>query len=123
METADVVGDVELLRGPGVLGAAGVDVGAALDVVESGEEEMVLGDVDFLGELCAVGVKKMRGFEMSGVFFQSFEIDARRWSLVEGLVRPSGFQSSLSLTMIWPSSMPSISDLTGRAIFLGPSGV
>ena len=41
---AEVVGDVELLRGPDVLRAAGVDVGAALYVVEGGEDEVVFGD-------------------------------------------------------------------------------
>ena len=41
---AEVVGDVELLCGPDVLCVAGVDVGAALDVVEGGEDEVIFSD-------------------------------------------------------------------------------
>ena len=61
---AEVVGDVELLRCPDVLWAAGVDVGAALHVVERGEEQVVFGDADFLGELLRGGSEDDGGLQV-----------------------------------------------------------
>ena len=61
---------------------------------------------DFLGELLRGGSEDDGGFEMGGIFFDGFEIERDDGALGKVVARPSGFQSSLSSTMIWPSSMP-----------------
>ena len=81
---AEVVGDVELLRGPDVFWAASVDVGAALYVVEGGEDEVVLGDGGFLRELLRGWREDDGGFEMDGIFFDGFEIESYEGALFEG---------------------------------------
>src|SRR5580658_8766575 len=71
---AEVVGDVELLRGPDVFWAARVDVGAALYVVERGEDEVVFGDGRFLSELLCRGREDDSGLQMDGILFHGFEL-------------------------------------------------
>ena len=99
-------GTSSFFAGPDVLGAAGVDVGAALDVFERGEEQVVFGDADLLGELLRGGGEDDGGFEMSGIFLTASRSSETMEPCGKVLVRPSGFQSSLSATMIWPSSRP-----------------
>ena len=88
---AEVVGDVELLRGPDVLRAAGVDVGAALYVVERGEDEVVFGDADFLGKLLRGGGEDDGGLEVGRIFFDGFEVKRDDGALGEGGGEAFGF--------------------------------
>ena len=81
---AEVVGDVEFFGGPDVLWAAGVDVGAALDVVERGEDEMVFGDGGLLRELLRGGGEDDGGLEVDGIFSDGFEVKRDDGALREG---------------------------------------
>ena len=53
-------------------------------MVERCDDEMVLRDVDFLGELLRGWGEDDRGFEMRGVFLQGFHVDGEDGALREG---------------------------------------
>ncbi len=85
-----VVFDGEAFAGPLAVVIVGVDIGAALDVVEGGNQEMVFGGVHPLLKLCSSGSKDDSWLEVEGIFFGFLEVHREHGPLDEGLGRAGG---------------------------------
>ena len=71
---AEIFRDVQLFERPTLFGVAGINVGAALYVVEGGEDEVIFSYGSLLCELLGRGREDGGGLEVNGVLPYGFEV-------------------------------------------------